>query len=57
MVLHPDAQRKAQMEIDDVVGLDRLPDFGDETSLPYVSALVKEVMRWHPVTPIGTHRS
>ena len=57
MVLHPDAQRKAQMEIDNVIGIDRLPDFGDEMSLPYVSALVKEVMRWHPVTPIGTRRS
>jgi len=57
MVLHPDAQRKAQMEIDNVIGVDRLPDFGDETSLPYVSALVKEVMRWHPVTPIAVpHR-
>lgn len=57
MVLHPDAQRKAQIEIDNVVGMDRLPDFGDETSLPYVSALVKEVMRWHPVTPIGMSSS
>ncbi|KAH9011824.1 cytochrome P450 [Lactarius hengduanensis] len=57
MVLHPDAQRKAQTEIDNVVGVDRLPDFGDEASLPYVSALVKEVMRWHPVTPIAVpHR-
>ena len=57
MVLHPDAQRKAQMEIDSVVGVDRLPDFDDEASLPYVSALVKEVMRWHPVTPIGKRYS
>ncbi|KAI9443617.1 cytochrome P450 [Lactarius indigo] len=57
MVLHPDAQRRAQMEIDRVVGTARLPDFGDETTLPYVSALVKEVMRWHPVAPIAVpHR-
>jgi cytochrome P450 len=57
MVLHPDAQRKAQMEIDNVVGVDRLPNFGDEMSLPYVSALVKVVMRWHPVAPIAVpHR-
>lgn len=55
MVLHPDAQRKAQAEIDSVVGTCRLPDFGDEASLPYVSALVNEVMRWHPVAPVGTY--
>ena len=53
MVLHPDAQSRAQTEIDNVVGSGRLPDFGDEKSLPYVSALVEEVMRWHPVAPVG----
>src|ERR1700733_8292700 len=57
MVLHPDAQSRAQSEIDSVVGTGRLPNFGDETSLPYVSALVEEVMRWHPVAPVGTHYS
>ncbi|KAJ7451293.1 cytochrome P450 [Mycena latifolia] len=30
-----------------------LPDFGDEASLPYVSALVKEVLRWKNVTPVA----
>jgi hypothetical protein len=55
MVLHPDAQSRAQSEIDNVVGMARLPDFGDEASLPYVSALVEEVLRWHPVAPIGAH--
>lgn len=54
MVLHPDAQRRAQEEIDNAVGSARLPDFGDEKSLPYVSAVVNEVMRWHPVAPVGT---
>jgi cytochrome P450 len=54
MVLHPDAQRRAQMEIDEIVGTNRLPEFFDEPSLPYVSALFKEVMRWHPVAPMGT---
>jgi hypothetical protein len=29
--------------------------FGDEASLPYVSALVEEVMRWHSIAPIGAH--
>ncbi|KAF8467541.1 cytochrome P450 [Russula ochroleuca] len=57
MVLHPDAQSRAQREIDSVVGAGRLPDFGDEMSLPYVSAVVEEVMRWHPVAPVAVpHR-
>lgn len=57
MTLYPDAQRKAQAEIDAVVGASRLPDFGDRHSLPYVSALVKELLRWHIVAPIGVpHR-
>ncbi|KAF8467547.1 cytochrome P450 [Russula ochroleuca] len=57
MVLHPDAQSRAQREIDNVVGTSRLPNFGDEKSLPYVSAVVGEVMRWHPVAPVAVpHR-
>jgi cytochrome P450 len=53
MVLYPDAQRKAQEELDKVLGGSRLPTFEDEPSLPYVQALVNEVFRWHPVTPLG----
>jgi len=50
MVLHPEVQAKAQKEVDDVLG-DRLPDFSDEPDLPYVAAIVKEVLRWKPATP------
>ncbi|KAJ7080834.1 cytochrome P450 [Mycena belliarum] len=53
MLANPEAQKKAQMEIDAVVGNGRLPDFGDQDSLPYVSALVQEVFRWKNVTPIA----
>ncbi|KAJ7110411.1 cytochrome P450 [Mycena epipterygia] len=53
MLANPEAQRKAPMEIDAVLGKEQLPSFDDEQSLPYVSALVKEVFRWHPVAPIG----
>jgi len=57
MVLYPEAQKRAQKEIDSVVGTGRLPDFDDESSLPFVSALVSEVLRWHPVAPIAVpHR-
>ncbi|KAJ8520800.1 hypothetical protein ONZ45_g2406 [Pleurotus djamor] len=58
LVLHPEVQWKGQEEVDRVVGLDRLPDFNDYDDLPYVSAMVQEVMRWHPVVPLGVpHRS
>ncbi|KAG1855195.1 cytochrome P450 [Suillus subalutaceus] len=42
MTLFPDVQKKAQAEIDAVVGPDRLPTFTDRDSLPYTDALVKK---------------
>lgn len=39
------ALRRAQEEIDAVVGRDRLPDFADRDSLPYTNALLEEVYR------------
>ncbi|KAJ3556207.1 hypothetical protein NM688_g2152 [Phlebia brevispora] len=56
MVLHPDIMHRAQAEIDNVIGRDRLPSFADETDLPYVVAIVKEVLRWRPVAPIIPRR-
>lgn len=53
MAKFPDVQRKAQDEIDRVVGTDRLPNFEDREKLPYIDALVKEAMRWWPVAPMG----
>lgn len=45
MVLYPDSQKNAQAEIDSVVGPDHLPSFNDRESLPYVNALIAEVLR------------
>ena len=53
MVLYPEIQRKAQAEIDMVVGNDRFPGLADQDKLPYVDAVVKEVLRWKPVGPMG----
>jgi cytochrome P450 len=53
MTLFPDVQKKAQAEIDAVVGPDRLPSFTDRDSLPYTEALVKEIFRWSVVGPTG----
>lgn len=53
MLLFPDVQKKAQKEIDSVIGMDRLPQMSDRESLPYINALVKEGLRWLPVVPMG----
>ncbi|KAF9453375.1 cytochrome P450 [Macrolepiota fuliginosa MF-IS2] len=53
MALHPEVVATVQAEIDSVVGPDRLPSFADRNDLPFVNALVLEVLRWHSVTPTG----
>ncbi|KAF8741962.1 cytochrome P450, partial [Rhizoctonia solani] len=53
MLLFPDKQRKAQQELDTVLGPGRMPELHDRDSLVYVGALVMEVLRWHPVLPLG----
>jgi len=50
--LHPEMVRLAQKELDEVIGGDRLPDISDKPQLPYVSAFLKEVLRWGPPTPL-----
>ena len=53
MVANPDVQKKAQAQIDGVVGEERSPNWGDYKNLPYVAQCVKETMRWRPVTPLA----
>ncbi|KAJ7123980.1 cytochrome P450 [Mycena crocata] len=50
MTLYPEVQKKAQAAVDEVVGDGRLPDFNDK--IPYVDAIVREVLRWRPITPL-----
>jgi cytochrome P450 len=45
MLVHPEIQHKAQAEVDSVVGADRLPDFTHKPQLPYLEAVLKEVLR------------
>lgn len=58
MILHPEIQKRAQAEIDAVVGPSRLPTFHDRSSLPYMDYIVHETLRWAPVSPMGVpHKS
>ncbi|GJE97912.1 cytochrome P450 [Phanerochaete sordida] len=53
MVMNPAIQRAAQEQIDRVVGQNSLPEFADREHLPYINAILYEVLRWRPVAPLG----
>ncbi|KAH7908050.1 cytochrome P450 [Hygrophoropsis aurantiaca] len=54
MVLYPEVQERAWSSIQSAIGTARLPDFDDRTSLPYIDAVLRETLRWHPVLPAGS---
>ena len=51
--LHQDIMQRAQAEIDAVVGRDRMPTFQDAEKLPYISALMREIIRWNTMSLAG----
>jgi cytochrome P450 len=53
LLLSPRVQKRAQAELDLVVGRDRLPTFDDRPRLPYIEAICREVLRWQMTTPQG----
>ncbi|PFH49401.1 hypothetical protein AMATHDRAFT_147734 [Amanita thiersii Skay4041] len=56
MVMYPHVQRQAQLEIEKVIGKEQ-PRADDQGRLPYVSAVIKEVLRWSPPVPLGLPHS
>ncbi|KAF5370311.1 hypothetical protein D9758_006887 [Tetrapyrgos nigripes] len=56
MMLNPDVQKRAQAEIDDYFHGQRLPTLEDRGKLPYVEAVMWEVLRWQPATPMAVAR-
>ena len=54
MTMYPEILKKAQSEVDAVVGHKRLPTMRDREALPYVNAICTELLRWHAVAPLGT---
>ncbi|KAI9444595.1 cytochrome P450 [Lactarius indigo] len=57
MVMHPEVQQRAHIELDTVVGRSRAPTFSDAPNLPYIQAIVKEVLRWRPALPFSLPHS
>ncbi|KAI5889194.1 cytochrome P450 [Schizophyllum commune H4-8] len=58
LATHPEVQRKAQAELDSVVGQGRLPVYEDGEKLPYVRAIVQETHRLKTLVPMSLpHRA
>lgn len=53
MSLHPEIQRRGQDELDRTLGGKRLPSLTDRPLLPYIEAIMREVLRLYTVTPLG----
>jgi cytochrome P450 family 2 subfamily J len=53
MVLYPKVQSKIHEELDEVVGRDRLPNWKDAKSFPYLQATLCEVGRISHVAPLA----
>jgi hypothetical protein len=55
MLEHPEYLKRAQAELDGVLGLGpaRLPTFEDRPQLPFLDALFSETMRWGVPVPLG----
>ncbi|KZT09665.1 cytochrome P450 [Laetiporus sulphureus 93-53] len=57
MLHNPKALKQARQEIDEVVGMDRMPTYEDEEKLPWLVACIKETLRRRPPTIMGVpHR-
>ncbi|KAG8966557.1 hypothetical protein FRC03_011695 [Tulasnella sp. 419] len=57
LVAFPEVQKKAQEEIDRVIGSDRAPVLSDIEHLPYIQAIIKETHRFRPVAPLAIPHS
>ncbi|KAF8560444.1 cytochrome P450 [Imleria badia] len=53
MVVYPEVQRKIQQQLDDILGMQRLPTLADRGKLPFIDCVVSECLRWNPVLPLG----
>jgi cytochrome P450 len=53
MLLYPEAKKSARAQVDAAVGCDHLPTYDDEAQMPYITAMMKETLRWQQVAPFA----
>ncbi|KAI0081470.1 cytochrome P450 [Panus rudis PR-1116 ss-1] len=56
MAMRPEVQKKARRQLDAIIGQSSLPTTDDRASLPYIEAILKETLRWKPLSPISMPR-
>ena len=56
LMLHPEEMKRAQGELETVIGPNRLVQESDIPNLPYLQAIVKEAYRMHPAAPLALPR-
>jgi len=54
LLLYPEVQARVHAELDEVLG-DSPPTTEDRQRLPYLEAVWKEALRWHPPVPLSNH--
>lgn len=52
----PDAQERANKEVSRILGDSRLANLSDEPNMPYIRAVIKEILRMCPVATTGLRR-
>ena len=57
LLLHPHVRLRARAEIDTVIGRERFPTSDDRENLPYIGAMIKEIIRWNAIVPVGLPRA
>ncbi|KAL6504945.1 hypothetical protein OROHE_023327 [Orobanche hederae] len=57
LINNPNVLKKAQQEIDQVIGSQRLVQESDALNLPYLQAVIKETFRLHPPIPMLSRKS
>lgn len=53
LILHPEVQTKMYRELNEVVGMNRLPTLDDRADLPYCEAVIREGLRIDTLVPSG----
>ena len=57
MIFYPNVQVRARHELETALGVHHLPTFEDFGSMPYIDALIKGLLRWQPIVPLGKSSS